>query len=67
MYVKSSDRLAEAKQLMDQFESESDWFDSIMNSLRRNANTIIIKDNIMKGLVYLTPQSITIEKYIAPI
>ena len=28
MYVKSSDRLPEAKQLIDQFESESDWFDS---------------------------------------
>ena len=28
MYVKSSDRLPEAKQLMDQFESESDLFDS---------------------------------------
>lgn len=28
MYVKSSDRLPEAKQLMDQFESESDWFDN---------------------------------------
>ena len=28
MYVKSSDRLPEVKQLMDQFESESDLFDS---------------------------------------
>ena len=27
MYVRSSDRLPEAKQLMDRFESESDWFD----------------------------------------
>ena len=28
LYVKSSERLPEAKKLMDQFESESDWFDS---------------------------------------
>ena len=28
MYVKSSDRLPEAKQLIDQFDAESDWFDS---------------------------------------
>ena len=28
MYVKSSDRLQEAKQLIDQFDAESDWFDS---------------------------------------
>ena len=28
MYVKSSERQPEVKQLMDRFESESDWFDS---------------------------------------
>ena len=28
MYVKSTDRLPEAKQLIDQFDAESDWFDS---------------------------------------
>ena len=27
MYVKSSDKLPEAKQLIDQFDAESDWFD----------------------------------------
>jgi hypothetical protein len=28
MYVKTSDKLPEAQKLMDQFESESDWFDN---------------------------------------